>query len=281
MTTWQCVLGFAITAWHTTSLLAGTVGSFSSVRNLPGYIELQHRDDAVYNTVIVPGKKSDGVERRTASRILHEDYLHADGTIDTDAIDAKILAIKKHENIAFLTYCGMKLPAQATHVQWCKNRPDITIRKKWRKKKLALAYKFAIAQLQQAKALATTVSAANINQSHSQAFLEYLFQGLETFASINEQDPGNADLFNIVRHITHYMSHLRIRDPSEAANLVVPAVLQKNIRNCVSRFSLLQANYRNLLTTENLTLPNSIHTILVFGASRMRFATLTPATTTA
>ena len=227
MTTWQCVLGFAITAWHTTSLVAGTVGSFSAVRNLPGYIELQHHDDAVYNTVIVPGKKSDGIERRTASRILSEDYLRTDGTIATDAIDAKILAIKKHENIAFLTYCGRKLPTQATHVQWCKSHSDTTIRKKWRKKKLVLAYKFAITQLQQAKALATTVNAANINQPHSQAFLEHLLQGLETFASINEQDPGNADLLSILRYAPHYMSHLRLSNPNEAANLVIPPALQK------------------------------------------------------
>ena len=233
MTSWPYILALA-----TTSVFAGTLGNFDQVRNLPGYIELQHRDDAVYKMIttaapltlgrfLIPGRARDGVERRTASRILYEDYLHRDGTIDTAAIDAKILAIKQHESIAFLTYCGNKLPAQATHVQWCEFRADTSIRSKWHKKKLALAYRFAIAELQRAKALAAPVNADNINQPHSQAFLAHLLQGLETFASINEQDPGNADLFNVVRHTPHYLSHMRISNPNEAANLLIPATLQK------------------------------------------------------
>ena len=207
-------------------LLAGVVGSFNAVRNLPGFIELQHRDDAVYKMIITPGSR-DGVERRTASRILYEDYLRADGTIDTTAIDAKIFAIKQHENIAFLTYCATKLPAQATHVQWCQYHASEKIRDKWRRKKLTLAYRFAIQELQQAKALAATVTTSNINQPSSQAFLEHLLQGLETFASINEQDPANANLLNMVRHTPHYLNNMRINNPDEAANLLIPAALQQ------------------------------------------------------
>ena len=224
MTTWQQALALAALP---TALAGGTVGSFSGVRNLPGYIELHRRDDAVYQLMLTPGRDRDGVERRTASRILFEDYLRADGTIDTDAIDAKILAVKKHESIAFLTYCAVKLPPQATDVRWCKRQADPKIRGKWRKKKLALVYKFVIAQLQQARALAPPVNTATINQPRSQAFLEHLFQGLETFASINEQDPGNADLFHILRHTPHYLSRLRISNPDEAANLVIPAALKE------------------------------------------------------
>lgn len=227
MTSWPYSLAIVFAMWHM-PLLAGTVGNFDAVRNLPGFIELQHRDDAVYKMMLTPGNQSrDDIERRTASRILYEDYLREDGTINTDAITAKILAIKQHENIAFLTYCANKLPTAASQVQWCKHHASPKIRKKWRKKKLTLAYKFAIAELQQAKALATQVNASNINQPSSQAFLEHLLQGLETFASINEQDPSNANLFNIVRHYPNYLSRMRVNNLDEAANLVIPAALQE------------------------------------------------------
>ena len=217
MTGWNFALILAL--WHTT-LNAGTLGSFENTRNLPGYIELQHRNDPVYKMIITPGKARDGVERRTASRIIYEDYLRDDGTIDTAALDAKIMAIKQHEHIAFLTYCANRLPAQATQVQWCKYHADTRMQKKWRKKKITLAYQFAIAELQRAKALATTVNARNINQPSSQAFLAHLMQGLETFASINEQDPGIANPRIIVRHYPHYLSRMRINNLDEAANLV-------------------------------------------------------------
>ena len=227
MTAPQSLLLLAVTLWHT-MLSAGTVGSFSEVRNLPGYIELQRQDDDVYrHRFIVAGKRHDGVERRTASRILAEDYIRADGTINLTAIDSQILAIKKHESIAFLTYCTTRLPAQATHVYWCKQHVDEKTRAKWHKKKLAFAYRFAIAELQKARALATTVRADNINSASSQDFLEHLLQGLETFASIKEQDPANADLLNIIRHSPHYFSQMRIKNPNEAANLLIPATWQE------------------------------------------------------
>ncbi len=226
MSGWRYLLVCVLVAPRT-ALFAGTLGSFDGARNLPGYIELQRRNDAVYKLVVTPGHDSDGVERRTASRILHEDYLRDDGTIDAEAIAAKILFIKRHENIAFLTYCADRLPTHATHVQWCQHRAEEKILSKWRKKKLARAYRFARAELQRAQALAAVVNASNINHPRSQAFLEHLFQGLETFASINEQDPGNADLLNIVRHTPHYMSRMRIGNPDEAANLLIPATLQE------------------------------------------------------
>ena len=216
------LLGLTLILWHT-ALLAGTVGSFSEVRNLPGYIELQRRNDDVYrHSFIVASKRNDGVERRTASRILAEDYLQADGTINLTAIDTQILAIKKHESIAFLTYCATKLPAQATHVYWCKHQVSDKIRDKWHNKKLAFAYRFAIAELQKARDLVTNVRADNINSVSSQPFLEHLLQGLETFASIKEQDPANGDILNILRHYPHYFSQMRIKNHHEAANLIVP-----------------------------------------------------------
>ena len=127
---------------------------------------------------------------------LKEDYVRDDGTIDVAAIDAKILAIKQHENVAFMTYCMEKLPRQEVqHVEWCRSRVSEKVVKKWRKKKLATIYAFAVSELQKARQLAAGVHADNINHASSQDFLEHLFQGLETFASIIDTDPVNSDFF--------------------------------------------------------------------------------------
>ena len=221
------ILVVIVTMLWQSALLAGTVGAFNGVRNLPGYIELQHRSDPVYrNRVPIPGR-DDGVERRTASRILHEDYLQHDGTVNITAIDKMLATVRKHDRIAFLTYCVTKLPPQATHIDWCKHSSDTEINKRWRRRKLALTYAFVIEQLQRARALAPTIQAKHINNASSQAFLEHLFQALETFSSIKEQDPAALQLSAILRYQSRYLAPLRINNPHEAANLVIPAAWQK------------------------------------------------------
>lgn len=209
------------------ALRAGVVGSFAGVRNLPGYIELQRKNEVYYNSVKISGKSNDDVEQRTASHILREDYLRADGTIDTDAIAAKILAIKRHENIAFLTYCIAKLPRHATHIDWCKSHADERMLAKWRKKKLAAAYAFVIAELQKAKTLGAKIHARDINRPSSQAFLEHLFQGLETFASITEQNIAHSNITTWLYNLKQHLGKMRIAHPHEAANLIIPMSLQQ------------------------------------------------------
>ena len=62
-------------SWQS-SLVAGVVGSFDGVNNLPGYISLQRSDDgdAYRDLIRMPKRRGDGIELRTASRILREDY---------------------------------------------------------------------------------------------------------------------------------------------------------------------------------------------------------------
>ena len=220
---------YVLLLWSWQSLLlAGVVGSFEGVRNLPGYISWQRGDDVYRNLIRRPQRRGDGVEQRSASRILREDYLGDDGTIDAEAITAKILAIKKHENVAFMTYCVRKLSRNnVRHVEWCKNRPDEKLLKKWRKSKLASYYAFAVSELQKAHALAAGVRRDNINQAASQPFLEHLFQGLETFASILDVDPVNSDFFN---ELLYGIDFNKIRVGSfdvEPANLVIPAAMKE------------------------------------------------------
>lgn len=219
-----CVL--LLLSWQS-SLLAGVVGSFEGVRNLPGYISLQSGDDVYRNLFKRPRRRGDGIEQRTASRILREDYLRDDGTIDIEAISAKIIAIKKHESVAFMTYCVEKFPRKvARHVEWCQSHPSKKILKKWRKSKIASFYAFAVAELQKARTLAAGVRRDNINQASSQPFLEHLFQGLETFASIIDSDPVNSDLFNEILYGIDF-SKVRISFEVEPANLVIPAAMKE------------------------------------------------------
>ena len=208
-------------------LQAGVVGDFSGVRNLPGHIGLHKRDKVYKSPVESPHKRDDDTEQRTASQILREDYLRRDGTIDVNAITAKILAIKNHENVAYMAYCVEKLPDKANgHVHYCKSRVDEKISKKWNKKKITVYYRFAISELQKARVLADGVTKDNINTPASQDFLEHLFQGLETFESIKDQDPPNTDIINAMRSVK-FLDKLRIRNGVEAANLVIPAAMKE------------------------------------------------------
>ena len=208
-------------------LKAGVVGSFEGVRNLPGYISLQRGSDLYRAPIKQPQHSDDGIESRTASRVLKEDYLRDDGTIDVGAIDAKIVAIRRHENVAFMTYCVEKLPRKRVrYVEWCRSRADAKMRAKWHKRKLASLYRFAIDELQRARALAGEVRAETINHVASQPFLEHLFQGLETFASILDQDPVNSDLLNAIVYGVDFRK-IRVGNEIEAANLVIPAALKE------------------------------------------------------
>ncbi len=214
-------------SWQS-SLVAGVVGSFDGVNNLPGYISLQRSDDgdAYRDLIRMPKRRGDGIELRTASRILREDYLRDDGKIDVTAIEAKILAIKKHENVAFMTYCVEKFPNKAVrHVEWCQSRADEKLLNRWRKSKLAAYYAFATGELQKARALAEGVRRDNINHASSQPFLEHLFQGLETFASILDMDPVNTDFFNSLLYGIDF-TKVRVGFEVEPANLVIPAAMK-------------------------------------------------------
>ena len=209
-----------------TKASAGVVGDYSRVRNLPGYIGLSTNDDVYRSRLKVTRKRGDGIEHRTVSRILAEDYLTDNGSIDRQAITAKILQIKNHEQAAYLTYCVSKLPKKSQgHVHYCKSVDDKKIAKKWRQKKLATVYRYAINELEQARQLAKQVTADNINHPASQDFLEHLLQGLEVFESIKGQDPTVADLRNALNNLQ--FERMTIGYEVEAANLIIPQDLKE------------------------------------------------------
>ena len=211
--------------WSVESL-AGVVGDYSQVRNLPGYVGLSSNDKVYRSRLKVTRKRGDGIEHRTFSQILREDYLADDGTIDRQAIANKILQIKNHEQAAYLTYCVSKLPKKSQgHVHYCKSVRDQKIANKWRKKKLATVYRYALNELEQARQLAQQVTADNINHPASQDFLEHLLQGLEVFESIKGQDPAVADLRNALKNLQ--IGPMTIGYEVEAANLVIPRHLKE------------------------------------------------------
>ena len=205
---------------------AGVVGDYSRVRNLPGYIGLSNNDEVYRSRLKVSRKRGDGIEHRTVARILREDYLADDGTIDRQAITNKILQIKNHEQAAYLTYCVSKLPKKSQgHVHYCKTVHDNKIAKKWRQRKLATVYRYALNELEQARQLAPQVTADNINHPASQDFLEHLLQGLEVFESIKGQDPTVADLRNALKNLQ--IERMTVGYEVEAANLVIPPQMKE------------------------------------------------------
>ena len=209
------------------SAWAGLVGSYDNARNLPGNID----PDASFNVVYdhrVPDKILSTFEHRTSSHILYEDYFKADGSISIDAISKKISEIKRHESVAFLTYCVRKLPDEAQgHANYCRSVINNKIMKKWRARKISIIYRFAVEQLQKAQRLAPTVHRDTINQPTSQQFLAHLFQGLEVFSSIQDHDPFLPYVKGNVLKSLRALRNASIRTGLEATNLVIPANMKE------------------------------------------------------
>ncbi|MDE3270121.1 MAG: hypothetical protein OYH77_07545 [Pseudomonadota bacterium] len=205
---------------------AGAVGDYSNVDNLPGYIDLDgfEPDDYLH----IPDDELREFEHRSASRILREDYMRKDGSVDTRAIDDKILAISKHESLARMTYCVQKLPKQANHAQYCALRSDAKLNRKWREEKIHTFYRYIIAELQEAKRLAPAVNANNINSPASQKFLKHLFQGLEVFASLKDIDPmASYEINSFQRYGRFQKAVIGGAGRIEAGNLLIPASLKQ------------------------------------------------------
>lgn len=205
---------------------AGAVGDYTKAKNLPGYIDLDgfEPDDYMH----IPDRELREFEHRSASRILREDYMHKDGTINTKAIDDKILAVNKQESLARITYCVQRLPKQAKNAQYCAMRSTPKINKRWRKEKVHKFYRYVIAKLQEAKRLAPAVNADNINSPASQKFLQHLFEGLEVLESIKDTDPmASYEIKSFQEHGRYKKSVIGGAGRIEAGNLLIPDALKQ------------------------------------------------------
>ena len=205
-------------------LQAAMVGKYDHVQNLPGYIG-DSSSDAYYSTTPYLTKQSSDydIELRSASQIMHEDYFNKDGSINVRAIDKKIILVERHRSVAYISYCAERKSREANaDIRSCEHEVNESILAKWRKKKLYRIYKFTLNELRAARALADNVTRKTINNASSQQFLHHLFQGLETFASIKDQDPITNDYSRIFKHVTLRKWQINTGG-SEASNLMIPA----------------------------------------------------------
>ena len=217
------VLLLSLCAYH--PLWAGILGRFEHTRNLPGYMEFYDQDSYVWDAQKVlqlkGHSKDDGIERRSPSRMLQEDYLLEDGSIDAQEIQNKIMQMEHLVMNAFLLYCGDKGRSDCSR-EW--QNPDSTLYQKWQGKKVAVASEFVFFELQRAIELSRGLyirSSEAVNNPRFQNFVEALFQGLETHeAIVSEQDEKATDMRMIVEGIKNLVDRkVRITDIGEAVNL--------------------------------------------------------------
>ena len=209
-------------------LWAGILGRFEHIRNLPGYMEFYDQDSYVWDAQRVlqlkGHPKDDGVERRSPSRMLQEDYLFGDGTIDVQEIQRKIMQAENLVMNAFLLYCGDKGRLNCSR-EW--QNPDSTLYQKWQGDKVAVAGEFVVSELQRAIELSRGLHIRDVravNDPQVQNFVEALLQGLETHAAIvSEQDDKATNMGMIIKGVRNLIERrVRITNTEEAVNLEIP-----------------------------------------------------------
>ena len=208
-------------------LHGGVLGRFEHVKNGPGYLELDDKTSPIYDfkkVMKVKGrKKLDGVEHRSPSQILREDYILEDGLLNVQTIQDKIAGITKLLKNAFLRYCGSKGFLDCEHEQ---QRTDSKLYRKWQKKKIVLAGHFAIGELSRAMGLADgpRLNQSFFNSPEGQDFLEALFQGLETYEAMkNERYAEGVNVAKVISMVRNILKKVKITHQSpEAVNLDIP-----------------------------------------------------------
>ena len=171
---------------------AALLGSFEHIHNLPGYLELSQRDSYIYDAQKVLGindrKISDGIDYRSPSRILREDYLNRDGSIKLSSIEEDINGVHKLMENAFLFYCSSKGDSDC-RLQYG-NRGSLRY-EKWLKKKFVAGASFALDEFNRSLELALvlgSLDAQSLRSQEARDFLEALFQGLETYAALRSEE---------------------------------------------------------------------------------------------
>ena len=208
-------------------LHAGVLGRFEHIRNVPGYLDLDRKKSYIYSpekVLKVSSKpRADGIERRSPSRMLQEDYIRKDGLVNIQNIRKKIAEVYELVENAFLVYCsGKGHPDCRDKLQ----NTDSELQRKWQKKKIAVAGSFAVSELSRAIELAGQLPPLNrtsINFKETQDFLEALFQGLETYAAMrSERYDEVVNTARIIRVIKNFLGKVKITHTPEAVNLDIP-----------------------------------------------------------
>ena len=228
-------------------LHGGVLGRFEHVKNIPGRLELKDKNSPIYNFKKVLNvqdlSNSDGLERRSPSKILKEDYILEDETFNVEAIQTKITEINKLAKNAFLVYCSNKGYEDCKHEF---QKTGTKLHRKWQKKKIPLIASFSIGELRRSIDLSSGLRLGEryLNSPNAQNFLEALFQGLETYESMKSEhiyqgfDMSNilSDKVSLLNMAKNLLTKVKIKPAlQEAVNLDIPWMLPENQRTSATQ----------------------------------------------
>ena len=221
---------FFLTLFNLLCSQAGILGRFDHIKNVPGYLEFDDPSSPIYNAEKVlkleDNPSSDGIERRSPSRILREDYLYRNGSINTASVQRKIAEVNRFMMNAFLLYCGDKghVNCQSQFYNGRSKKPY----RSWKNKKIGVAGSFVISELNRALELSSDLNMLEVapaNTQRVQDFLAALFQGLETFAAMKgeQEDYTGGNAKRALKTLKNILTRVEIRDSVDAVNLDIPA----------------------------------------------------------
>jgi hypothetical protein len=234
---------------------AGFVGSFDQARNFPGYVTFEQK--SVYYTnhlyTTKQQKLKDGIERRSASALLHS-YVTEQGLLNVQAINKRVIELRNKEQGAFLVYCQDK--RKNADAGFCSNTREQILKSsiegaklvsKWKDENVSIALRFSISELERSVALAGKLSPIikgdELNSIAWQDVFEALMQGLEVDEAVDNIDYSKVSLGNILGYLKGPTTPLMITERPEALNLELPAPLNSGTRRFLSPDELKSKGY--------------------------------------
>ncbi len=217
------------------------LGDFSHTQEFVGYLQAPSGleksaplDTYVYDERLIWGEnvhKKDGIERRSPSRLLWEEFLHPTGSVNLYALKRLRQELQSMLNQAFFVYCGQEAGPEQTD---CTQSLGGALHKEWlREEKFALAATQALSLVDQAQAMAPVVffgKRTSLNSKRAQLFLQPLFMALAIREGLkSEWEEREQSFLLIPKRIINTISALRIGDGPEAMNLKAPMGLKRKL----------------------------------------------------
>ena len=172
----------ALTALCTGTATAAVLGHFDNVHNGPGYIEYDPQSPGFQS--LYASKQKDGMERRTPSKILFQDYINDEGFVRLERIQHNINSVREWLRGSFIAYCS-NATNQGTTVFDCRYRfhkLQDPVRQQWANTLLPQTAFLVMREFERAAELSQGLNLASVqvvNSPAAQKFLEVLFQALE------------------------------------------------------------------------------------------------------
>jgi len=252
---------------------SAVLGSYDHIRNLPGHLTLN--TSSPYYKGIHPsetkGVTKDGIDRRTPSRIIKEDYLHADGTINKNSLYSLIKKIELLEQSHFQLFCHKKKDSPTD--QFClqkiedfeqdKSTEAQQILKSWNSEEQIVSLDYAKQQIQKALHLSSDlpliVDDQVFNNPAVTNWVEALWNALEIIEASKQENEFFGKKLKQVSSVLNLVKDIKIKGIYEATNLIsseqiiglrdpIDSGLWRKPKTNISEFDI--TNYNHHFTTE-------------------------------